>query len=35
MNVTKILFMDKTRFVFLTKQYGFGYFDGENVNLFN
>ena len=35
MNVTKMLFMDKTRFVFLTKQYGFGYYDGENVNLFN
>lgn len=35
MNVSKILFMDKTRFVFLTKQYGFGYYDGENVNLFN
>ena len=35
MNVTKIRFMDKTRFVFLTKQYGFGYYDGENVNLFN
>jgi|GEM_PF-3131111 len=35
MNVTKMRFMDKTRFVFLTKQYGFGYYDGENVNLFN
>jgi len=35
MNVTKMLFMDKTRFVFLTKQYGFGYYDGENINLFN
>lgn len=35
MNVTKMLFIDKTRFVFLTKQYGFGYYDGENVNLFN
>jgi len=35
MIVKKMLFMDKTRFVFLTKQYGFGYYDGENVNLFN
>jgi len=35
MNVTKILFIDDTKFVFLTKQYGFGYYDGENVNLFN
>jgi len=35
MNVTKFIFMDATRFVFLTKQYGFGYYDGENVNLFN
>lgn len=35
MNVKKICFLDKTRFVFLTKQYGFGYFDGEVINLFN
>ena len=35
MNVSKMIFMDKTRFAFLTKQYGFGYYDGENVNLFN
>jgi len=35
MNISKMIFMDDTRFVFLTKQYGFGYYDGENVNLFN
>jgi len=35
MNVKKMFFLDKTRFVFLTKQYGFGYYDGENINLFN
>ena len=35
MNVKKMFFLDENRFVFLTKQYGFGYFDGENVNLFN
>jgi len=35
MKISKMLFMDETRFVFLTKQYGFGYYDGENVNLFN
>ena len=35
MNVKKISFLDETRFVFLTAQYGFGYFDGENINLFN
>jgi len=35
MNVKKMLFIDETRFVFLTKQYGFGYYDGENINLFN
>ena len=35
MNVKKMVFVDDTRFVFLTSQYGFGYFDGENVSLFN
>lgn len=35
MNVKKIVFLDETKFAFLTKQYGFGYFDGENINLFN
>jgi len=35
MKVSKIIFMDDTRFVFLTKKYGFGYYDGESVNLFN
>lgn len=35
MNVKKIVFIDQNRFAFLTSQYGFGYFDGENINLFN
>jgi len=35
MNVKKMFFLDKTRFVFLTTLYGFGYYDGENINLFN
>lgn len=35
MQISKMLFLDETRFIFLTKQYGFGYYDGENVNLFN
>ncbi|NQY28490.1 MAG: hypothetical protein HRT69_03355 [Flavobacteriaceae bacterium] len=35
MKISKLVFMDEIRFVFLTKQYGFGYYDGDNLNLFN
>lgn len=35
MNVTKFEFLDKNRFVFLTTEYGFGYYDGENLNIYN
>lgn len=35
MQVTEFHFLDKERFVFLTTEYGFGYYDGENLAIFN
>ncbi|MFD0964934.1 hypothetical protein [Pseudofulvibacter geojedonensis] len=34
-NVKKIVFTGEEQFVFLTSQYGFGHFDGSNINLYN
>ena len=35
MQVTEFHFLDENRFVFLTTAYGFGYYDGENLAIFN
>jgi len=35
MTIKKIEFIDEKQFIFLTTQYGFGYYDGENITLFN
>lgn len=35
MQVTEFHFLDEERFVFLTTEYGFGYYDGENLAIFN
>lgn len=34
-NVKKIIFTGEEKFAFLTSNYGFGYFDSANINLYN
>lgn len=35
MDVKKLIFTSENKFTFLTTQYGFGHFDGENVVMYN